>query len=190
MRSITSRPRRRSTRFLGYEWIPPELREDGGELAAARAGELPELVALGDLRGDLHTHTTWSDGKDSLEAMVAAAQARGYAYYAICDHSQRLRGDLLNQQSEQIDSLNERARAVPDPEGHRGEHPAGRLARRGRRGARDARLGRRVRALALRPQPHRARARRDGEPVRRLHRPPDEPEDRQACAGARSTSSA
>ena len=63
---------------------------------------------LGDLRGDLHTHTTWSDGKDSLEAMVAAAQARGYAYYAICDHSQRLRGDLLEQQSEQIDALNER----------------------------------------------------------------------------------
>ena len=63
--------------FLGYEWIPPELREDGGELAAARKGELPTLVELGDLRGDLHTHTTWSDGKDSLEAMVAAAIKRG-----------------------------------------------------------------------------------------------------------------
>jgi DNA polymerase (family 10) len=94
-------------RFLGYDWIPPELREDGGELAAARKHELPELVELRDLRGDLHTHTTWSDGKDSLEDMVAAAQARGYAYYAICDHSQRLRGDLLAQQSEQIDALNE-----------------------------------------------------------------------------------
>jgi len=94
--------------FLGYAWIPPELRENGGELAAARNGELPELVELRDLRGDLHTHTTWSDGKDSLDAMVAAAQARGYAYYAICDHSQRLRGDLLRQQSEQIDALNER----------------------------------------------------------------------------------
>jgi DNA polymerase (family 10) len=94
-------------RFLGYDWIPPELREDGGELAAARKGELPKLVELADLRGDLHTHTTWSDGKDSLESMVEAAQARGYAYYAICDHSQRLRGDLLLQQSEQIDALNE-----------------------------------------------------------------------------------
>ncbi|MDX6474963.1 MAG: polymerase [Gaiellaceae bacterium] len=94
-------------RFLGYDWIPPELRENGGELAAARKGELPELVQLGDLRGDLHTHTTWSDGKDALEDMVAAAQERGYAYYAICDHSQRLRGDLLLQQSEQIDALNE-----------------------------------------------------------------------------------
>jgi DNA polymerase (family 10) len=94
-------------RFLGYEWIPPELREDGGELAAARKGELPALVEPGDVRGDLHTHTTWSDGKDSLEAMVEAAFARGYAYYAICDHAQRLRGDLLKRQSEQIDALNE-----------------------------------------------------------------------------------
>jgi DNA polymerase (family 10) len=94
-------------RFLGYDWIPPELREDGGELAAARKGKLPALVDLADIRGDLHTHTTWSDGKDSLEAMVEAAIARGYAYYAICDHSQRLRGDLLAQQSEAIDALND-----------------------------------------------------------------------------------
>jgi len=94
-------------RLLGYDWIPPELREDGGELAAARKGELPTLVELGDLRGDLHTHTTWSDGKDSLEAMVDAAVSRGYDYYAICDHSQRLRGDLLLRQSEQIAALNE-----------------------------------------------------------------------------------
>ena len=94
-------------RFLGYDWIPPELREDGGELAAARNGGLPALVELSDLRGDLHTHTTWSDGKDSLEQMVEAAIARGYSYYAICDHSQRLRGDLLYRQAEQIDALNE-----------------------------------------------------------------------------------
>jgi DNA polymerase (family 10) len=94
-------------RFLGYDWIPPELREGGGELAAARKGELPDLVQLSDIRGDLHTHTTWSDGKDSLEDMVAAAAARGYAYYAVCDHSQRLRGDRLYEQAEQIDALNE-----------------------------------------------------------------------------------
>jgi DNA polymerase (family 10) len=93
--------------FLGYDWIPPELRENGGELAAARKHELPALVELGDIRGDLHTHTTWSDGKDSLEDMVAAAIDRGYAYYAICDHSQRLRARLLHQQAEQIDALNE-----------------------------------------------------------------------------------
>ncbi len=94
--------------FLGYDWIPPELRENSGELDAARAGELPDLVALGDLRGDLHTHTTWSDGKDSLEAMVAAAIARGYEYYAICDHSQRLRDGLLEEQAAAIDRLDGR----------------------------------------------------------------------------------
>ncbi len=93
--------------FLGYAWIPPELRENLGELDAARRGELPALVELGDLRGDLHTHTTWSDGKDTLEAMVARAAEKGYAYYAICDHSHRLRDGRLEAQSEAIDALNE-----------------------------------------------------------------------------------
>jgi DNA polymerase (family 10) len=93
--------------FLGYEWIPPELRENCGELEAARTRSLPDLVTVADLKGDLHTHTTWSDGKDPLEAMVAEAVRRGYAYYAICDHSQRLRDGRLQQQSEAIDELNE-----------------------------------------------------------------------------------
>ena len=93
--------------FLGYDWIPPELRENLGELDAARRGELPKLVELHDLRGDLHTHTTWSDGKDSLEAMVARAVEKGYDYYAICDHSHRLRDGRLQEQAEQIDALNE-----------------------------------------------------------------------------------
>ena len=93
-------------RFLGYDWVPPELRENHGELDAARSGTLPDLVELDELRGDLHTHTTWSDGKDSLEAMVAAAVARGYAYYAICDHSHRLRDGRLAQQHAAIDALN------------------------------------------------------------------------------------
>jgi len=94
--------------FLGYAWIPPELRENSGELEAAREGSLPELVTLRDLKGDLHTHTTWSDGKDSLEAMVAEAISRGYAYYAICDHSHRLRDGRLEQQAEAIRRLDER----------------------------------------------------------------------------------
>ncbi|HEY7536835.1 MAG TPA: DNA polymerase/3'-5' exonuclease PolX [Gaiellaceae bacterium] len=93
-------------RYLGYDWIPPELREDAGELEAARAGSLPRLVELGDLRGDLHTHTTWSDGKDSLEAMVGRAIEKGYAYYAVCDHSHRLRDGRLEQQAAAIDALN------------------------------------------------------------------------------------
>ena len=92
-------------RFLGYDWIPPELRENWGELEAARNGELPKLVEVADLRGDLHTHTTWSDGKDTLDAMVARAVEKGYEYYAVCDHSQRLRGDLLARQTAAIDAL-------------------------------------------------------------------------------------
>jgi DNA polymerase (family 10) len=91
--------------FLGYEWIAPELRENLGELEAARTGTLPKLVELSELRGDLHTHTTWSDGKNTLEEMVARAVEKGYEYYAVCDHSQRLRGDLLEQQSDAIDAL-------------------------------------------------------------------------------------
>jgi DNA polymerase (family X) len=72
---------------LGLPWIPPELRENRGELEAAREGRLPDLVELADIRGDLHTHTDWSDGKTTLERMVEAARARGYGYYAITDHS-------------------------------------------------------------------------------------------------------
>ena len=94
--------------FLGYAWIPPELRENCGELEAARSGGLPALVEPGDLRGDLHTHTTWSDGKDSLEAMVARAVEKGYDYYAVCDHSHRLRDGRLAQLAAEIDALNER----------------------------------------------------------------------------------
>jgi len=92
-------------RFLGYEWISPELRENGGELEAARNGSLPKLVELADVRGDLHTHTTWSDGKDTLEAMVGRAIEKGYDYYAICDHSHRLRDERLEQQHAAIDAL-------------------------------------------------------------------------------------
>ena len=62
-------------------------------------------MTLADLKGDLHTHTTWSDGKDTLEAMVAEAVRRGYAYYAICDHSHRLRDGRLEQQAEAIEAL-------------------------------------------------------------------------------------
>lgn len=72
---------------LGYAYIEPELREGRGELKAAREGKLPELVALEDIRGDLHCHTTLSDGRNSLEEMAAAGRERGYAYMAITDHS-------------------------------------------------------------------------------------------------------
>jgi len=75
---------------LGLKWIPPELREDRGEIEAAEADKLPLLIERGDLRGDLHTHTTYTDGRASVEQMAKAARARGLEYIAITDHSQRL----------------------------------------------------------------------------------------------------
>ena len=72
---------------LGYAYIEPELREGRGELKAAREGKLPDLVELADIKGDLHSHTTLSDGRNSLEEMAEAALDRGYAYLAITDHS-------------------------------------------------------------------------------------------------------
>jgi DNA polymerase (family 10) len=89
---------------LGYQYIPPELRENAGELEAARKGELPKLVELKDIRGDLHCHSTWSDGKNTLEQMARAARERGYDYLAITDHP---RGTLAEQDVE-VDVLNER----------------------------------------------------------------------------------
>ena len=75
---------------LGLPWIPPELREDRGEIDAALQGKLPRLVELGDLRGDLHAHTKWTDGHDTVRAMAKAALAHGLSYLAITDHSRRL----------------------------------------------------------------------------------------------------
>jgi DNA polymerase (family 10) len=75
---------------VGLAWIPPELREDRGEIEAAAAGRLPRLIEVGDLRGDLHMHSTWSDGRNTLEEMVAGCVAHGYEYMAISDHSKAL----------------------------------------------------------------------------------------------------
>jgi DNA polymerase (family 10) len=75
---------------LGLAWIPPELRENHGEIEAAAEGRLPELVALEDIRGDLHMHTTETDGRATLEEMAEAALERGYEYIAITDHSKAL----------------------------------------------------------------------------------------------------
>ncbi len=93
---------------LGYAYIPPELRENGGELAAARKGELPALVERSDVRGDLHSHSTWSDGKATIAEMAEAARALGHEYLALCDHSPRLREGRLQAQWEEIDALNDR----------------------------------------------------------------------------------
>ena len=92
--------------FLGYQPIPPELRENAGELEAARRGKLPKLVELREVRGDLHTHSHWSaDGKNTLEEMLEGAVARGYDYYAVTDHSHYLREGRLHAQLEEIERL-------------------------------------------------------------------------------------
>jgi len=101
-------------RILGMPWIPPELREDQGEIEAALKGRLPNLIEEKDIRGDLHIHTDWSDGSESLEAMVEAARQNGYEYVAITDHSVGLgvaRGltvERLREQRRLIDQLNAR----------------------------------------------------------------------------------
>jgi DNA polymerase (family 10) len=109
---------RRLAQELGLPFIPPELREDRGEVEAARAGRLPKLVELEDLRGDLHAHTKATDGHNSLEEMARAARDLGREYLAITEHSRRLtvaRGldpRRLLEQIDEIDALNERLRGV------------------------------------------------------------------------------
>lgn len=85
---------------LGLRYIEPELREDQGEIEAAREGRLPDLVTLDDLKGDLHVHTNWSDGHDPPEAMVRGATERGYAYVGLSDHSKavRIAGGLTDEE--------------------------------------------------------------------------------------------
>jgi DNA polymerase (family X) len=75
---------------LGLQPVPPELREDRGEIEAAAKNALPQLIELGDIKGDLQTHSTWSDGATTILQMARAAKARGYKYYAVTDHSQSL----------------------------------------------------------------------------------------------------
>jgi DNA polymerase (family X) len=112
---IGGRTEREVAKAVGLPWIPPELREDRGEIDAARKGKLPDLVELEDLRGDLQMHTTSSDGRDDLEAMVAGATRKGYEYIAITDHSPAVRVTKgmnaagFRKQGAAIDRLNERA---------------------------------------------------------------------------------
>ncbi len=91
-RNLTCRTEEEVYAALDLPFVPAEMRLGVGELEAARAGTLPDPVSLDDLRGDFHMHCTWSDGADSLEGMVAAARARGYAYHSISDHSWGRRG--------------------------------------------------------------------------------------------------
>lgn len=98
---------------LGLQYVPPELREDNGEIEAARQGQLPSIIELKDLRGDLHVHSNWSDGRASIQEMAEAARALGYEYIALCDHSPSvgIAGGLvpekLEQKIEAIAAVNE-----------------------------------------------------------------------------------
>ncbi len=97
---------------VGLPVIPPEIRENEGEIEAATKGKLPRLVQATDIKGDLHVHSTWSDGRATIEAMVVAARALGYEYLAFCDHSQSLKiaGGLsveeLRQKHREINTIN------------------------------------------------------------------------------------
>jgi len=105
-------------RHLDLPYIAPEMREGRDEIRAAEAGALPALVSEHDVRGDLHTHTTWSDGRDTLEMMVYAAKQVGYEYVAITDHSERawssrkLAADDVPKQRADVEALRERITGI------------------------------------------------------------------------------
>ena len=103
---------------LGLPFIVPELREGRGEIQAALAGQLPDLVDVSDIRGDLHVHSTWSDGSETIEAMAQAARELGYEYIAICDHSvsskiaNGLSVERILSQLEEVKEINERISGI------------------------------------------------------------------------------
>jgi len=109
---VASRTEEEIYAALGMDWIAPELREDHGEIDAALAHSLPVLVRVEDLRGDLHTHSDWTDGRDPLEAMARRARDKGYAYVALTDHSvglgmtNGLNLERITARSEEIARLN------------------------------------------------------------------------------------
>jgi DNA polymerase (family 10) len=101
-------------RILGMDWIPPELRENRGEIEAAQKGMLPNLIKLSDIKGDLHNHSNWSDGTPTLEEMAVHAMKMGYQYLAVSDHSRSLhvanglKEEELLEEIEAIDRLNKK----------------------------------------------------------------------------------
>jgi DNA polymerase (family 10) len=106
---VTHKDEKSMYAYLGYQFIPPELREHAGELETAREGALPKLVELQSLKGDLHAHTTWSaDGHATVEEMARAAIERGYEYLAVTDHSHYLRDGRMPAQDREIDAVNRR----------------------------------------------------------------------------------
>jgi DNA polymerase (family 10) len=111
-KSIAGRTEAEVFKAVGLTFIPPELREDQGEIEAGLKGKLPHLVELKDLKGDLHVHSDWTDGSNSIQEMAEAAGKRGYQYISICDHSPTLgitnglTPERLAKQIEEIDKIN------------------------------------------------------------------------------------
>ena len=109
---LASRTEEEIYQALGMDWIAPELREDRGEIQAAAAHELPALLELRDIKGDLHSHSSWTDGRDPIADMARQARARGYEYIALTDHSvglgmtQGLNVDRIRQRTKEIEQLN------------------------------------------------------------------------------------
>jgi DNA polymerase (family 10) len=103
---------------LGLQWIPPEIREDRGEIEAAQYGKLQELVKLEDIKGDLQMHSIWSDGKATIEEMALKAKELGYEYIAMTDHSpsSRIAGGLsierLYEKKREVDALNKKLKGI------------------------------------------------------------------------------
>ena len=173
---------------LGYAWIPPELREGRGELEAAANGSLPALIELSDLRGDLHCHTTLSDGRQTLEQMAEEALRRGWEYLAVTDHSashgfgDHVTPEALEARIEEVAAL-ERPAGGPAARARRDgvQHPPGRVAGLPGRAAGAPGLGDRLDPHLLRhgrgddDRPH---GRRRRAPLARRDRPPDRPQDR------------
>jgi len=109
--NIAGRTEEEVYKILNLAWIPPELREDRGEIEAAMNGTLPMLVETGDIQGDIHTHSTYSDGINDIRTIALAAKERGYRYIGICDHSRtsRIAGGMdeekLKARNEEIDEV-------------------------------------------------------------------------------------
>ena len=97
---------------LGLQWIPPEMRENQGEIEAALSGELPKIIGLTDIRGDLHCHSNWNGGKDSIKEMAESARSMGYEYMGVSDHTKFLKIErgldekILSQQRKEINKMN------------------------------------------------------------------------------------
>jgi len=115
-KSIAGKTEDEVFKSVGLPFIPPELREDQGEIEAAQNGELPSLIELKDIQGDLHVHTDWTDGNNTIEEMAQTAKKRGYKYVAICDHSPTvgitngLTEERLLKQIREIEKLNKKSK--------------------------------------------------------------------------------